>query len=221
MNRRQFLQSLAAIGTALAIPRAALAKASEAEINTAWDALGKAPRTFYVGSEGTLSSEFGVEYNIRRGYLFGLADPPKELAPLTDYIDANRPIERLVNDLFDQAYDDGTIGDVGTWQEWLTSGDDERISGVRCEIEAWLNDGPDDADWELADLTGVTGRGDALHFFREQRDISELFDVDIIEGAHPGSSYYAAELRMDIAEANALAVTKGIPIRFDHDEQML
>jgi hypothetical protein len=38
--------------------------------------------------------------------------------------------------------------------------------------------------------------------------------VDIVEGEHPGSTYYAAELRGNIDEANRAAEAAGIPVRF-------
>jgi hypothetical protein len=38
--------------------------------------------------------------------------------------------------------------------------------------------------------------------------------VRIVEGDHPGSSYYAAELSGDIDEANRAAEAADIPVRF-------
>jgi hypothetical protein len=48
--------------------------------------------------------------------------------------------------------------------------------------------------------------------------IDPLALVGATEADHTGSTYYAAELRMDIAAANQLAESQGIPIRFAHDE---
>jgi hypothetical protein len=36
----------------------------------------------------------------------------------------------------------------------------------------------------------------------------------VIDGEHPGSTYYAAELRVDIEEANRAAEAAGMPVRF-------
>jgi hypothetical protein len=38
--------------------------------------------------------------------------------------------------------------------------------------------------------------------------------VRVVEGEHPGSTYYAAELHGDIDEANRTAEEAGIPVRF-------
>ena len=35
----------------------------------------------------------------------------------------------------------------------------------------------------------------------EPTDIAEMFKIDLIEGEHPGSTYYAAELSMPLEEA--------------------
>ena len=45
-------------------------------------------------------------------------------------------------------------------------------------------------------------------------DDLETLGVDVIEGEHPGSTYYAAELRGDIDEANRAAKKIGLPVRF-------
>jgi hypothetical protein len=42
----------------------------------------------------------------------------------------------------------------------------------------------------------------------------DALGVVIIEGEHPGSSYFAAELRIPVEEANAIAEENGWTIRF-------
>ena len=46
------------------------------------------------------------------------------------------------------------------------------------------------------------------------RDQLETLGVQVIEGDFPGSSYYAAELGVDISKANRAAKKAGIPVRF-------
>jgi hypothetical protein len=55
-------------------------------------------------------------------------------------------------------------------------------------------------------------------FFESEPAIAREFSIVIVDGDHPGSSYYAAELRTDIDEANAIARAQGIPIRFENDD---
>ena len=42
----------------------------------------------------------------------------------------------------------------------------------------------------------------------------DALGVEIIEGKHPGSSYYAAELRQDVDYANEVAREMGWEFRF-------
>jgi hypothetical protein len=217
MNRREFLKSLAAIGTSLAINPAALAEASTAEIDTAWQELIDEPRVFYVGEYGAISSSFGVDYPTSRMDLLGLDYPPKDSKALVEYIESDSVIECQSDFLFECASDADEVGDAETWKEWI-EGDPDAAYGMAVDLEKWVADHPDESDWERADLNGLSGRGDALQFFDGQRELAEQFNIAIVWGDHPGSSYYAAELRMDIAEANAIAEAQGLPIRFDWDE---
>jgi len=59
------------------------------------------------------------------------------------------------------------------------------------------------------------GQRAALNFFRNM-DLDSVsgIKIEIVEGEHPGSTYYAAELAMDPEEANAIAAHEGIPLRF-------
>jgi hypothetical protein len=54
-----------------------------------------------------------------------------------------------------------------------------------------------------------------MQFF-EEMDPSDLdaLGVEIVEGEHPGSSYYAARLRGDLKAANRAAKKHDIPVRF-------
>jgi hypothetical protein len=49
------------------------------------------------------------------------------------------------------------------------------------------------------------------------RDTRQALGVVIVEGEHPGSSYYAAELRNDIDSANETATELELPFRFKQE----
>lgn len=73
------------------------------------------------------------------------------------------------------------------------------------------------ADWtddeDLPDLG--TAEGAALQYFRSMDfDAIARLGIDLVEGEHPGSNYYAAVLRTDIDTANEAARSAGIPVRF-------
>ncbi len=82
-------------------------------------------------------------------------------------------------------------------------------------IDKWFGEPP---NWSFeGDYLPESGtaQGAALAFFRDMAgDELETLGVDIVEGEHPGSTYYAAELRGDIDKANRAAEAAGIPVRF-------
>ncbi len=120
----------------------------------------------------------------------------------------------------------GVLRDAG-YRDCATGIDPER-----CEVQvrfngqsADINRGVDRADAVIgAGDQGLmfgylpesgTAQGAALAFFRRMAvDDLETLGVDVVEGEHPGSTYYAAELRGDIDEANRAAEAAGIPVRF-------
>lgn len=105
--------------------------------------------------------------------------------------------------------EDGAAG----WLLGLTS--KELEDRVVPQIEEWFGEPP---DWNFEDdylPESGTAQGAALQFFRDMAaDDLETLGIDVVEGEHPGSTYYAAELRGDIDEANRAAQAAGIPVRF-------
>ena len=99
------------------------------------------------------------------------------------------------------------------WLLGLTTSEFE--ANVVPQIQEWFSEPP---DWNFEDdylpQTG-TAQGAALEFFRRMdADSVDLLGVDIVEGEHPGSTYYAAELRGDIEAANTAAISCGLAVRF-------
>jgi hypothetical protein len=86
---------------------------------------------------------------------------------------------------------------------------------IVSSIQVWFAEPP---DWSFEDdylMESGTAQGAALEFFRSMDAPSvDLLGVDIVEGEHPGSTYYAAELRGDIEVANCAAEAAGLGVRF-------
>jgi hypothetical protein len=100
------------------------------------------------------------------------------------------------------------------WLLSLTSSEFE--ANMVPAIDKWLGEPPDRNSDEGDYLPeSCTAQGTALEFFREmsEEDLEKL-GVVIIEGECPGSTYFAAELREAIEEANRVALEAGIPVRF-------
>jgi hypothetical protein len=210
MNRRDFLKSLAALGVAFTIPLEALAVVSDAVIDDVWQEAIGTPMTFYVNESRTLSADSEPYVPSSRGEMLSIdpvADRDDLIALAQDEWDVCNIIEESMND-------DEDANPDADWEGWLAQADDDTVEYLIDQANKWVNGEPGEQDWERADLAGYSNTGSALRFFRDDFEYNEMFDISIIEGDCPGSSYFAAELGMDIEEANALAIEEGIPIRF-------
>lgn len=108
----------------------------------------------------------------------------------------------------------GDPADDEGWKAWLQSASPEQLDDFKAPIEDWLNQ---DIDWQYADWFdgGWSPQDAAMSFFEgEDQDILDALDVVIVEGDHPGSSYYAAELHQDLAMANEVAERLNLGYRF-------
>jgi hypothetical protein len=163
---------------------------------------------------GTLSASREETYYRTRGEMYELDDIPGDPEALIQLADEHTPVENHINYLHEVALgEDETL--APTWVAWLRSGNAEQVVH---ELDAWLRSWPDENDWENFNRSGQTGQGSARMFFESEPAIAREFSIVIVDGDHPGSSYYAAELRTDIDEANAIARAQGIPIRFENDD---
>jgi hypothetical protein len=100
------------------------------------------------------------------------------------------------------------------WADWITAEGQAGLPQFLKILQGWL---AEPVDWSQMEFwpDGWSSQGKALAFF-EQLD-GELLDalgVQIIMGEHPGSSYYAAELRAPVDQANDEAQRLKLPFRF-------
>ena len=213
MNRRHFLQSIAALGCTIALPVGALASASEAAIDEAWQAASSNPLTFYVNSSGAISFSNDEEWQKSRSELLGLL-PPRNRADLIELADENWRLAAVFERKRQEWLGEGRCKRAH-WRTLLRQASDDTLEELLYLANGWIDKTADAYDWEEADHRGLSDRGAALAFFRDEFAFSDAFNIAIVEGAHPGSSYYAAELRMDVDAANAAAVVQGVPVRFE------
>lgn len=206
MNRRAFLKSLLAIGGSACIPSAVMA-ASDEVIEEAWQCVTESPVVFYVREYGTLTTDPTYDsFPSSRRALYELDALPSDREALLSYIFDNPSVCERAEYLHECAETELSLDD------WIE--DDDNLDEVRWAIDMWLDGNPDEYDWESASWSGNSGQGYALSYFRDDFEYCSEFDIAIIEGECPGSSYFAAELRMSINEANQLAEQMGVPIRF-------
>jgi hypothetical protein len=100
------------------------------------------------------------------------------------------------------------------WRVWLKSLDEAGLAKARQAIAAWL-DSP--INWDCIDYfpAGWDPQERALRYFEDVDGATlEALGIELINGEHPGSTYYAAQLKGDPREANQRAVDLGVAIRF-------
>ena len=214
ISRREFLQGLAAFGAAVVIPSI---EASEAEINRVWEKLLTEPISFEVDEYNTISMPWAKFPEVNADIYYDVSvdvDTNKELLAVI----------QSVNNLSDHfAYEYEALADCPPgenklidklleldlgWEDWVLSGD---LEEHKNSVRAWLSEG---IDWDYAPTT-VGPVGEAYQYFNNFAwSTQEDLGIVVIEGEHPGSSYYAAELRVPVEEANHRAQSLGLPIRF-------
>ena len=234
INRRYFLASLAALGAALVLP----VNATPKQVNETWARFLADPWYFVVDEHGTIiepdvpepktrADVFDVDLNASSPQ--DLIDSISDCEPLVfrfqqladderldlenlldcwEIRDDQRPkarVERLAEALQDA--DEG-------WKQWLLLEGKTGLERFLCLANGWLDEPVswDESDWFKP---GWSGQSAALSFFRDMdSDLLAALGVVIIEGEHPGSSYYAVELRKDVALANVAAEREALPFRF-------
>jgi hypothetical protein len=121
-------------------------------------------------------------------------------------------VNKVLSDVRENIGDSDCPEVVKLWIEEMNQAD---FSYLVSAIENWLNEEPHwSYECEYFDSC-ADGQRAALDFFRyiDQNSLDQL-GIVIVEGEHPGSTYYAAELRADLKEANEIALNELIPVRF-------
>ena len=98
------------------------------------------------------------------------------------------------------------------WRDWVEHAGDPGLAGFKALIQDWLDEA---IDWDEAEWFDSywSGQSAALGFFSSlDAKVRKALGVVIIEGEHPGSSYYAAELKAEIAQANEAAQALGLEL---------
>lgn len=215
ISRRNFLKLLIGSGALIAYPLD-LSQASEAEIDSLWPDLCHDPIVFNV-EDRTIYAPWG-EYPKTYSDLYEISTDfsgRDDLVATYDqyfdlqgyfynaFEDAASEENSLAQKLFDRfGMDDGVIA-------WLNKAQIDDLTNI---VDGWLSsDLP--IGYEMPLQSGPMG--EAYGFFLNQDfSILDALGVVIVEGEHPGSSYYAAELRLDVTEANYAAAALDLPIRF-------
>lgn len=98
---------------------------------------------------------------------------------------------------------------------WLTWRGEAGWNDLREVFARWLAEAPDRDDEAVYTHAGFSAEGAAYRWFSDlPANQREALGVVVVEGDCPGSSYFAAELRAEPAEANLAAARLGLSCRF-------
>ena len=225
MDRRTFLKTLASLGASIALPFD-LATASPKEVDVAWQAATQAWGLFEVNEYGTLSyANFEPPKTRRDAYWFSGASE-FDADTIEGHWSLNERIKDIYRDaLIDAAENDPLVDEPDLdaieervekgWAEWFKRAKGADEAAIEAAIDDWLDAEPDWCnEWEALYKSG-TAQGAAYdHFLSEDLDVMDALNILVIEGDCPGSSFFAAELRMSSEEANEIAEANGWEIRF-------
>ena len=217
LDRRRFLQLLASVAF---LPKGleALSPEEIEPTEEVWRELEREPLWLDVQSSGAIWLGGGEEPKTRFECYDLSAKEVRTAKELWEAAERNQPvmdqIEWQWNDYAEEASDRAVQYECA--EDWCLSRRGRHFSDLRKHMLQWLADEPDWLSEGDYIFQYATGQEAALRMFRDEIDanVVELLGVVIVEGEFPGSSYYAAELRMGIEEANAIANTHGIPLRF-------
>jgi hypothetical protein len=213
-----------ALGVSLPMPLDLIA-ASDPELDAAWRQARDVWGLFEVGEGGVLS--FANYENLDRADAYCL---PWAARLSVEEIEHCQPLQWKVSELYledlealewDEREEQGrgfplAVRDRGDRLARMVPGlRGQRRDEVIAELDAWLRDEPD-WGWEDDYLPDrATGQGAAFEYFNDAGfEVRKALKIRVIEGDRPGSNYIAAELHMDVEEANAIAEENGWTIRF-------
>ncbi len=236
LNRRQFIAGLVAMGATVALP-VAMAKATPTQVNTAWKSLLDDPWCFTVNESATILATGMKEPATRRDVfdadlsvrctVDSLIDDIESCYPLTTHFQdlAAAELEEVNSSLEDddptfmerrrlkrlaKALDDEEQG----WADWIHLEGTAGLQRFKDEVDEWMASDIEYGDYEWF-RRNSGAQGSAMAFFESQPFATQkALGVVIVEGDHPGSTYFAAELHSTVDEANEAAQGLGLPIRF-------
>ena len=181
-------------------------------------------RVFIVNSDGTLQDKDYKELTQRKDLYDLSIDRLSDIHEILFEAGELQPFQWHLNDQMWGFLEEMEEVDRKKWpdepedctEKWLLSLDDNNIKKLIESCNDWLESEPDYSNGE-ADYFHFPSNGQAFAFqyFYAESELQELFSIYIIEGDHPGSNYFAAEIEISADEANRIAAKENINIKFE------
>lgn len=236
ITRRAFLAGVASLGLG-SLLSVSVEDASAAEVNRAWNSLASKPIVFEVDEFDTITVAGIKDPEIRADVYDISTEWIQTMDDLIHVVEGCYPLTEHFRNLSAEVVDDWqyrlleddtscltkqrlrqqieAVEDLDDgWKQWIRIPEEGKLSDYKKVVDDWL---ADTIDWNEIEwfASSAGGQGAAYRFFQAMPyETLEAIGVVIVEGDHPGSSYFAAELRENITKANQTAVDYGWPIIF-------
>lgn len=89
--------------------------------------------------------------------------------------------------------------------EFIKTAPQPIISKLKASAISWLRADPEFEEGGHFAMPANAQDAAFQHFSAVDSETLDLLNIEIVEGEHPGSTYYAAELRCDVEEANRIS----------------
>ena len=147
---------------------------------------------------------------------------PKDLQFGEGFYDLLDRIQALQDAIYTYACD--LIEDTDALEDWdadlaaefIEDLPEDRRADLTRQLQRWFEEIPDLEEQDSNDIVRpMDGRQMAFRLFWDfDPEILDALEIYVVEGDSPGSTYYAAELKAEIGEANRTAEKLGVPWRF-------
>lgn len=224
MDRRTFLSCLVGLGL---LPISPVVAATPQDLIDHLDhELARKPLRFLVDGDGELALA-DWEPALDRFTAYDVA--PEDLDPqgksFADRLWQLEPLRVEVSEFLRDQHEaySGSDLDDDDWdydEEAVTrlvkAADRPTLAALHQHLLTWFAEGLASEERDGNDIVRpVDGKQWAFRmFWGGLEGLNDAFDVEIVEGEHPGSSYYAARTRLSVEEANRVAEQLGLPITF-------
>lgn len=89
------------------------------------------------------------------------------------------------------------------------------LSALHQHLLAWFAEDLTSEECDGNDIVRpVDSKQWAFWIWGDLEGLNDAFNIEIVEGEHPGSSYYAARMGLSVEEANGVANQLGLPVTF-------
>lgn len=220
MNYRRYLGTLLKIGCSALPPVKDIANTPDAEIEGLWSQAQGTPYIFYANEKGVLSDRpgpGGCQFSMTRRELYRCARTVFSGKGLVMLIESIPNLKAQIRHLFvDYRQAPRSRPDEKfiwpNWEAWAASGENQSVAAT---VNDWLEGRADQDDYRDANIKTSFCRSVATLFFTEEPELAVLLGVLVGDGvAEEGFIERLATLTKSCEEANSLAVTHGLPIRF-------